>query len=204
MSGALPDDAGRVLLPLAREAIAEHLRLQVGVEDGFEAPYGAPEAPNWEVDEHPAWLDAPGATFVTLTIDGELRGCIGTLEAFRSLEEDVRRNAVNAAFRDPRFAPLGPEEFDLVRVEVSVLSAPVPLDDVRSEAEAIARLRPGVDGVILRSGSHRATFLPQVWDHIPAPKDFLAHLRRKAGLRPDHWDEHTRIERYTVRAWEEE
>lgn len=203
---ALPADAGRILLPLARGAIAARLRLEAGVEDGFEAeptPAG-PGVSVQQLDEHPAWLDAPGAAFVTLHLDGELRGCIGTLEAFRPLAEDVRINAVNAAFRDPRFLPLAPEEFDLIRVEVSVLSAPEPLDDVRSEARAVAALRPGVDGVILRSGSHRATFLPQVWQQLPSPHDFLTHLRRKAGLRPDHWDEHTTVSRYTVQAWEEE
>lgn len=200
----LPPDAGRILLPLARGAIAERLRLEAGVEDGFEAQFAGPDASVRVLDEHPAWLDAPGAAFVTLHIDGDLRGCIGTLEAFRPLGDDVRINAVNAAFRDPRFEPLAAGEFDLVRVEVSVLSTPEPLPDVRSEAQAVARLRPGVDGVILRSGSHRATFLPQVWDHLPAPDDFLTQLRRKAGLRPDHWDEHTRLLRYTVQAWEEE
>lgn len=207
----VPDDAGRLLLPLARRAIAEHLRLEAGATAGVEAEspvsggqrgdVGVPRAR--VLDEHPDWLAVPGASFVTLRIGVDLRGCIGTLEAFRPLAEDVRGNAVNAAFRDPRFAPLTAEEFDRIRIEVSVLSAPEPLDDVRSEAEAVARLRPGVDGVILRSGGHRATFLPQVWEQLPSPYDFLARLRRKAGLRPG-WDGHTRISRYTVRAWEEE
>lgn len=181
----LPEDAGRVLLPMARAAIAEEL--------------GSPHVRR----DHPAWLDRPGAAFVTLTLDGQLRGCIGTLEAHRPLGEDVRANARNAAFEDPRFLPLGEEELDDVRIEVSVLSAPRPLD-VTSEDQAVRVLRPGVDGVVLRSGRHRATFLPQVWEQLPDPHDFLAHLRRKAGLRPDHWDADTQLSVYTVRAWEEE
>lgn len=201
--GRLPDDAGRVLLPLARAAIAGHLRLEAGVEDGFEAEFPRPGSRVRLLDEHPAWLGAPGAAFVTLRIAGDLRGCIGTLEAFRPLGEDVRINAINAAFRDPRFEPLSAREFDLVCIEVSVLSTPEPVGDVRSAAEAVALLHPGVDGVILRSGPHRATFLPQVWGQLPSPYDFLARLRQKAGLGPD-WDAPARLLRYTVQAWEEE
>ena len=151
---------------------------------------------------HAGWLDEPGASFVTLTRQGELRGCIGTLEAHRPLGEDVRENAVAAAFRDPRFMPLTRMEFDAIRVEVSLLSATEPLL-VKSEEEALARLRPNVDGVVLEYGHYRSTFLPQVWEQLPNPAEFLAHLKRKAGLSMDFWAEQVRLSRYTVSKWKE-
>ena len=188
MAPGPPADAGLVLLPLARAAIARHL--------GPDEP-AAPDAP---------WLDAPGACFVTLTSGrtpgGALRGCIGTLEAHRPLREDVEANAVAAATRDPRFPPLSRAELEDTVVEVSVLSAPTALP-VAGEAELLARLRPGVDGVILSDARHRATFLPQVWEQLPDPADFLAHLRRKAGLPAGHWERDLTIETYTVTAWQE-
>ncbi len=148
------------------------------------------------------WLREPGATFVTLTRQGELRGCIGTLEAYRPLELDVRENAVTAAFRDPRFLPLSRAEFDDIRVEVSLLSPPQPIA-VRDEAAALAALRPHVDGVVFEYGQARSTFLPQVWEQLPDPAEFLAHLKRKAGLPADFWAEQVRLSRYTVNKWQE-
>jgi AmmeMemoRadiSam system protein A len=180
----LPADAGRVLLPLAREAIAREL----GVE--WSGTAGAP------------WLDDPGAAFVTLTTGGELRGCIGSLEARRALGEDVRANAIAAAFRDPRFPPLEPDEFDVVAIEVSVLSPPQPLA-FANEDEALAQLVPHADGIIFEYGYHRSTFLPQVWEKIPAPREFLANLKYKAGLPPDFWDATVRLARYSVTKWSE-
>jgi len=150
-----------------------------------------------------AWLQEPGASFVTLTRQGELRGCIGTLEAHRPLGVDVRENAVAAAFRDPRFMPLTRAEFDDIRVEVSLLSPTEPLL-VASEAEALARLRPNIDGVVFEYGHHRSTFLPQVWEQLPDPAEFLAHLKRKAGLSMDFWAEQVRLSRYTVSKWKED
>jgi len=149
-----------------------------------------------------AWLQEPGASFVTLTRQGELRGCIGTLEAHRPLGVDVRENAVAAAFRDPRFMPLTRAEFDDIRVEVSLLSPTEPLL-VASEAEALARLRPNIDGVVFEYGHYRSTFLPQVWEQLPDPAEFLAHLKRKAGLSMDFWAEQVRLSRYTVSKWKE-
>jgi AmmeMemoRadiSam system protein A len=144
----------------------------------------------------------PGASFVTLMLDGELRGCIGSLEAHRPLLEDVQRNAIAAAFRDPRFAPLGHHEFAQVRVEVSELGASEPLE-FESEVHALSLLRPHVDGLILEYGRHRSTFLPQVWESLPRPEQFLAQLKRKAGLPADFWHDELRLARYSVAKWKE-
>jgi len=182
----LPSDAGEILIPLARAAIRSALG----------------EDPAYPSDE-PAWLLAPGASFVTLTEGQALRGCIGSLEARLPLGDDVRANAVAAAVRDPRFPPLDPREIDQVAVEVSVLSPPSPLD-VTGFSEAYEALRPGIDGVILEVGMrHRATFLPQVWDELPQPADFLRHLWLKAGVEPGVWHAGTLLHTYTVKAWHE-
>lgn len=149
-----------------------------------------------------AALTGPGATFVTLTRGGKLRGCIGSLEPWRPLAEDVRSNARAAAFRDPRFPPLDPEEFADTHIGVSLLGPSEPLD-VQSEADAVAQLRPGVDGVIVRAGSRRATFLPQVWRELPDPHQFLDGLWAKAGLRPGTWGPDVQLWRYTVEEWSE-
>src|SRR5450759_261265 len=178
-------DRGATLLKLARSAIGTAL--------GHEMP---------RLTE-PDWLAEPGATFVTLTIQGELRGCIGSLEAHRSLGEDVRDNAVSSAFRDPRFPTLTRAEFDDIRVEVSLLSPTEPMT-VTHEASARAALRPHVDGVVLEYGRHRSTFLPQVWEQLPDPADVLAHLKRKAGLAKTFWADGVRISRYTVTKWKED
>lgn len=147
-------------------------------------------------------LAEPGASFVTLTQEGELRGCIGSLEAHRPLRLDVQENAVAAAFRDPRFPPLRREELARTRVEVSLLTAPEPLV-AASEAEALAELRPGEDGVIFQVGPRRATFLPQVWESLPNGPAFLARLREKAGLPADFWSPEVRLFRYCVKKWKE-
>lgn len=182
---AAPADAGSVLLPLARAAIAAELGLPA------------------QQCEEARWLAAPGASFVTLTKHGALRGCIGTLEAHRGLGADVKANAVGAALRDPRFKPLARAEFADVRVEVSVLSAVEPLT-YRDEATALAQLRPGIDGVIFQYGYHRSTFLPQVWDDFSDPRLFIGHLKHKAGLPPDFWDPEVKLSRYTVTKWREQ
>lgn len=177
---------GRILVSLARAAIGREFGLEQAV-----------------VGADAAWLRAPGATFVTL-LDraGDLRGCIGTLDAFRPLAEDVAANAVAAAFRDPRFKPLTRDEFAATRVEVSLLS---PAENLRfdDEAGALAQLRPGVDGVILQYGHHHSTFLPQVWDQLPDRSEFVAHLKHKAGLPPDFWNSEVKLARYTVSKWRE-
>lgn len=151
----------------------------------------------------PGWLSLTGATFVTLTQGGQLRGCIGSLEAHRPLVDDLERNARAAAFDAPRFPPLAEDELDRTRVEVSILSKPEPMH-FATEADALAQLRPGVDGIILEAGWQRATFLPQVWEQLPRPAEFLAHLKRKAGLPVDYWSEDVRLQRYTVEKYKED
>ena len=177
-------DKGKTLVHLARAAIAKEL--------GF-ASHDFPRA---------EWLEEYGATFVTLTLQGQLRGCIGSLEAYRPLIEDVQRNAVASAFRDPRFPPLTKEEFADVLVEVSLLSKPESIRH-NSEEEALAQLTPGRDGVIIEYGALRATYLPQVWAELPDPATFLVHLKQKAGLPEDFWSNDIRLLRYTVRNWQE-
>lgn len=179
------EDRGATLLRLARAEIGRHLGHSLAAP-----PLGG-------------WLNEPGASFVTLTKRGDLRGCIGSLEPRRPLGEDVRANALAAAFRDPRFMPVTREEFNDIRVEVSLLSPTEPLP-APTEAAALAALRPGVDGVIFEYTHHRSTFLPQVWDQLPEPAEFLAHLKRKAGLPADFWEAGVRLSRYTVSKWKEQ
>jgi AmmeMemoRadiSam system protein A len=181
---SLPTDAGTILLPLARSSIAAQLAI------------GAP------LETDAPWLRAPGASFVTLMLAGQLRGCIGSLEAERALGDDVKANAVAAAFRDPRFAPLSASELATVEVEVSVLTRPTALD-FYDENDALAKLRPGVDGVIFEYGHHRSTFLPQVWEDLPDRHVFMTQLKRKAGLPPDFWDPGARLATYEVTKWRE-
>jgi AmmeMemoRadiSam system protein A len=175
---------GPVLLCLARNAIAQRL--------------GAPTRSLAE----PAWLDEPGATFVTLTQQGRLRGCIGSLTARRPLGQDVVRNAQAAAFQDPRFPPLDLTELETTRVEVSLLS-PQQAMLFRDEADAVGQLLPGVDGVVLECGSHRGTFLPQVWEQLPQPNEFMDQLKLKAGLAATFWSPAVRLHRYAVEKWKE-
>ncbi len=147
-------------------------------------------------------LLAPGASFVTLTMKGDLRGCIGSLEARRSLLDDVRSNARSAAFDDPRFGPVRAEELHHLTIEISHLS-PLERVHVASERDAIAQLRPGIDGVMVRHRGRRGTLLPQVWDDLADRGEFLAHVKRKAGLPAAFWDEHIELYRYTVAHWSE-
>lgn len=179
---------GVALLGIARQAISARLS---GV------------APNFLQEPALPMLDRPAATFVTLTKNGELRGCIGSLEAHRPLRQDVAENAHAAAFRDPRFAPVSVAEWPQVRVEVSLLTPPETLL-VRDEADLRRQLRPGIDGVIFQAGQRRATFLPQVWDQLPTAESFLAQLKQKAGLSPDYWSSEVRIQRYQVQKWSEQ
>lgn len=172
-------DRGTVLVDIAREAIGARLGL-------------AGEREHGEI-----WLARRAASFVTLHLSENLRGCIGSIDPRRPLGEDVASNACAAAFSDPRFPPLRAEEFSAIRVEVSVLSPRTPLL-AASESDAIARLRPGVDGVHLEFQGQNATFLPQVWESLPDPAEFLEALRHKARLPARFWDPAIRITRYTV------
>ena len=168
--------------------------------NSIEAALGV-SAPRRLPDE--AWLKPARATFVTLIQDGGLRGCIGSLEAHRPLGEDVRQNARAAALSDPRFPPLTREELASTRIEVSLLSTPKLLA-FADHADLIAQLRPGEDGLILECGEARGTFLPQVWDNLPDPEQFVAELKRKAGLSPGTSTAKCRIQRYRVLKWKEE
>ena len=142
-------------------------------------------------------LQQTAATFVTLQLDGQLRGCIGTLEEHTSLVQDVAQHAFAAAFQDPRFAPLSEQEFDQIEIHLSILTAPEPLI-VESEADLLAKLRPNIDGLVLEEGRHRATFLPAVWQQLSEPKAFLQHLKQKAGLPANYWSNALQFERYQV------
>lgn len=145
-------------------------------------------------------LGRPGASFVTLRLEGALRGCIGSLEAIRPLIADVAHNARAAALEDPRFSPLEPGEVALLKVHLSVLG---PLDaiGVETREELLTELRPRVDGLVLRQGSHRATFLPGVWDALPEPDTFVRELERKAGFKADAWSQGVQALRYAVWEW---
>lgn len=178
------DALGHALLNIARSAIGERFG---------QAAAALPAT---------AELAAPGASFVTLTQGGKLRGCIGSLQPYRPLADDVAGNAVAAAFRDPRFAPLTAAELAHTRVEVSLLTAAEPIA-FADEADALARLRPGVDGVILTCGERRSTFLPQVWESLPEARQFMAQLKLKAGLPADYWDGKISLARYGVQKWKE-
>lgn len=173
-----------MLLPIARAAIARVL--------------GRAHA----LDTSAPWLQQNAATFVTLMMHGQLRGCIGSLQACRALREDVEVNAVAAAMRDPRFALLTAAELDQTLISVSLLSPMQPLP-FESQAEALARLRPGIDGIVLEFDAHRSTFLPQVWEQLPTADTFMAQLKRKAGLPVEFWSDRIRLQRYTVAKWEE-
>ncbi len=177
-------ERGATLLSVARAAIASAL----GPDRA-----AAPDAP---------WLQESGASFVTLTQNGQLRGCIGTLEARRSLRTDVQANAVGAALRDPRFTPLTLAELPQTEVEVSLLSPLQPLQ-FENQAQALVQLRPGIDGILFEYQQYRSTFLPQVWEQLPDPVQFMAQLKRKAGLRADFWADGVRLQRYTVRKWKD-
>ena len=180
----MPVNKGEILLPIARSAISETL--------------GRPH----EAAEDTAWLQEKAACFVTLMQKGELRGCIGTLEAHRSLLEDVKNNANAAAFRDTRFSPLTREELDITEIEISLLSPMRPLEFL-NEQEALAQLQPGTDGILFEFGRYRSTFLPQVWEQLPDTKDFIAHLKNKAGLASDFWHDEVKLYHYTVSKWKE-
>ena len=171
-SEPLTDDEKRILLKLARQSIelaANHHSLPTLVLSEYSAP-----------------LQQEGASFVTLTEDGELRGCIGALEPYQALVQDVCEHAAAAAMDDYRFTPVHPREVSSLTIEISRLTVPQPLE-YQQPVELLTCLQPGVDGVILRDGPHRATFLPQVWEKLPAPATFLSHLCQKMGAPSDLW-----------------
>jgi AmmeMemoRadiSam system protein A len=152
-------------------------------------------------DLHPA-LTEPAATFTTLRLHGKLRGCCGSLEAVDPLATDVTRSAFRAAYRDSRFEPVGEEELAGLRLEVSVLS---PLDSiaVNDEADLLAQLKPGTDGLVIVDGWRRATFLPKVWESLPEPRLFVMKLKNKCGLPEHYWSEQLQFLRYHTTTYAE-
>jgi AmmeMemoRadiSam system protein A len=140
------------------------------------------------------------ASFVTLTIDGQLRGCIGHLEAIQPLITDVAENAYSAAFQDSRFPPLSAAESDILEIHVSVLSRPQSMS-FSSERDLLQQIRPGTDGLILQDGYHQGTFLPSVWEQLPDKEVFFTHLKNKAGLPSDYWSDNIRVSRYTTESF---
>lgn len=149
-----------------------------------------------------SWLETLAATFVTITRGEQLHGCIGSIEPRRSLHEDLRHNAVMAAFHDPRTRALQPEELEWVRFSVSILGPRTPMQ-FTGEADVHAQLRPRVDGLILSWRHYRGVFLPKVWDTLPTPDSFLDNLKRKAGLDREFWRDDVMIERFEVQEFEE-
>jgi AmmeMemoRadiSam system protein A len=186
----LTEEEGKHLVETARKTIQEAL-------------FNMKEKSAQEASTSSKFLERRG-TFVTLTLNGALRGCIGHIIPQESLIDGVRVNAMNAAFRDPRFRPLSKPEFEKIKVEVSILTTPRPLPYTDAN-DLLARLRPGIDGLIIRQGYHQATFLPQVWEQLPGKKDFLSHLCLKAGLAGDAWLHDTlEVHTYQAQAFEEE
>lgn len=187
----LPEDRavpGPVLLGLARDSI------EYGLE--HDAPLPVP------LDEMPAALTAPAATFTTLRLEGALRGCCGRLEAAQALASDVAHSAFEAAFRDSRFAPLGRNEVQTVDLEVSVLT-PMEAMHVADEVHLLDQLQPGIDGLVIIEGLRRATFLPKVWETLPEPRQFLAQLKLKCGLPQNYWSEQLEFRRYRTTTYAE-
>jgi AmmeMemoRadiSam system protein A len=189
MQDRLTDEEKKTLLRLARNS------LELGVR-GQQLP------PTPASDLSPC-LKEPGASFATLTIDGQLRGCIGALEPYQSLASDVQEHALAAALEDPRFPPVRPEELDQIQVEISRLTLPEPMEYTDAN-DLLSRLRPNIDGVILHDGIRRATFLPQVWEKIPDKERFLDNLCMKMGAAPDAWrKKHLEVLTYQVEEFHE-
>jgi len=147
-------------------------------------------------------MKAPAACFVTLHLNGELRGCIGSMEPWRGLLEDVIHNAAAAAFKDHRFHPVSADEWPKLEIEISVLSATKQLN-VASREELLKWLDEHRTGLVVELPPHRATFLPQVWQQLPEPEQFLEHLWLKAGLSPDVWEPELQLQYYTVECFNE-
>ena len=182
------DQPGTELLRLARGSI-EH-----GLAHGEPSPIHCEQLP-------PALME-PAATFTTLRLQGALRGCCGALEAKHPLAMDVSLSAFRAAFRDPRFEPVGKHEIHVIRLEVSVLSPLEPMT-VIDEADLLKQLVPGRDGLVLSEDGRRATFLPTVWETLPDPRQFLAALKAKSGLPGDHWSGRLEFQRYRTTVYAE-
>jgi AmmeMemoRadiSam system protein A len=189
-TGRFTPEEGKYLISLARHTIEEKLTGKKSTLKDF-------------MKNLPSKFYEKRGTFVTLTINGMLRGCIGHIIPQESVVDGVKENALNAAFRDPRFSPLRREELNKIRIEVSILTTPEPLE-YEDAKDLLSKLRPGIDGVIIKKGFHQATFLPQVWEQLPNKEEFLTHLCIKAGLDGDAWrKEKLEVLTYQVQAFEE-
>ena len=178
---------------------AEILRIaRASIEHGFE--HGVPLAVDGTA--HLPALAEPAATFTTLRLDGELRGCCGRLEAIEPLANDIAYSSFRAAFADPRFVAVVPQELEVINLEVSVLSALEPVTAI-DEADLLVQLVPGIDGLVIAEGMRRATFLPKVWDSLSEPRLFLAALKAKCGLPVDYWSDRLEFLRYTTVSYSE-
>ena len=155
-----------------------------------------------DIQNYPATLQEQRASFITLHLHEQLRGCIGALQATIPLVQDVSDHAYSAAFEDPRFSALTQNEFNGLAIHISVLSSSEPIE-CDSEADLLNQLRPGIDGLTLRYQHHRGTFLPVVWKSLPQSRDFLRHLKQKAGLSQNFWSEEIHFERYTTESFPE-
>jgi hypothetical protein len=195
----LCEEEHTVLRNIAKQAVAYGLRYEKqhrlrhdGGKNGEHLPVDSAR--------YPRPLQTPGASFVTLKIAGELRGCIGSLEARQPLVNDVAHNAYAAAFSDPRFPPLTEREFSQLEFHISVLSPAEPMT-FSSEADLSRQIRPGTDGLVLEEGQHRGTFLPTVWESLPGTEQFLQQLKLKAGLPVDYWSDSIKVSRYTTESF---
>jgi AmmeMemoRadiSam system protein A len=189
MNEKLTLDEQKTLLRVSREAIEHRVRGEKlsGIQTEAMTPI----------------LREQGASFITLTIDGQLRGCIGALEAYQPLVEDVREHAVAAALEDPRFPPLSEDELSRIQIEISRLTRPFPLE-YKDADDLISKLRPYIDGVILKDGLRRSTFLPQVWEKISDPSEFMDNLCYKMGAAHHHWrNKHLDVFTYQVEEFHE-
>lgn len=152
------------------------------------------------LSEYSESLQKERATFVTLKISDNLRGCIGTLSPHQALVKDVAHNAYAAAFQDSRFPALSPQEYEQLKYHISILSNTSPMQ-FDSEQSLLAQIRPGIDGLVLKDNNRQGTFLPSVWEQLPEPKAFLQHLKNKAGLPTDYWSNTLQVSRYTVESF---
>lgn len=190
MDDKLTSEEKQTLLRIAREALERGVRRE--------------KLPPLDASALTPRLREAGASFVTLTVRGDLRGCIGALEPYQPLADDVREHAIAAALEDPRFPPVQPKELEQIEIEVSRLTVPTRLE-YKDADDLIAKLRPDVDGVILRDGYQRATFLPQVWEKIPDKAEFLDELCYKMGAASNTWRrKHLEVLIYQVEEFHEE
>ncbi len=181
----MQDSQGHTLVRIARETVEEALggpRVSIPGDD---------------------WLKQPAATFVTIARNGMLHGCIGSLEPYRPLWKDVQKNALAAAFEDPRASAISREDMADLLFEVSLLSPRTPIEFSGEESDALQQLRPNTDGVLLTWRQYRGVFLPQVWERMEGPREFLQHLKIKAGLPIHFWAPDVKLERFTVQEWHE-